>query len=245
MHIPGVRFIRDTLSDARDELVARRLFRKSPDDFVLHGVALHLGGWATESVRDAIYRGAYEQPEREVLLASLRHDDVVVELGCGTGYMTTIAARVASEVRSFDANPAMVEVAIETLGRNAADADIRVGALARSPARATTQFYVRDEFAISSLQPSAAAHAIEVPTCSFMSECSGATYLLVDIEGAEVTLLGGELPGIRAVCVECHPKVVAAESITRMLTCMFGQGFVLDLTLSRGQVLFLSREFKS
>ena len=62
-----------------------------------------------------------------------------------------------------------------------------------------------------------------------------------DIEGAEVNLLAGELPGVRAICVECHPEVVRPTDLTQMLAALFDQGFALDLGISQGQVLYLER----
>lgn len=83
--------------------------------------------------------------------------------------------------------------------------------------------------------------SVEIPVLDFAEACEGASYLIVDIEGGEVDLLAGELPGVRAICVECHPRVVTPQAITAMLASLFQQGFALDLALSQGPVLYLQR----
>jgi 2-polyprenyl-3-methyl-5-hydroxy-6-metoxy-1,4-benzoquinol methylase len=84
------------------------LLVRQPDTLNQHGVKLALGSWATPSIRRLIYQGWYEENERAILELTLRSDDTVLELGCGAGYITTVAAGRAREVRAFDANPEMV-----------------------------------------------------------------------------------------------------------------------------------------
>jgi FkbM family methyltransferase len=226
----------------RDHLALRRRYKRRPDALDLHGVALQLGAWTPDEIRNQIYEGRYESPEREVVTKTLRQDDIVLEIGSGLGYLTTVASGIAREVRSFDANPAIVEVARNTVARNGLRATVTNAILERSPSRSTAPFHIHKYFPESSLVPSEhTVKTVAVPVLDFDVECGRCTYLLVDIEGAEVDLLRAELPGVRAICVECHPQAVSARQITDMLLSLFGQGFTIDVSVSNGQVLYLSR----
>lgn len=215
--------------------------RNPPAEYTLNGVVLEVGPWVTDPIRNDIYRDYYEAPEHRVVSATLRADDVVLEIGSGMGYITTLAAGIAREVRSFDANPEIARVAAATVARNGRDAEVRNGVLARSPTAPSVTFYVGKHFTDASLSPKDGARPIEVPLLDFAHESDGCTYLIADIEGAEVELLSGDLPGIRAICVECHPAVASPQAITGMLRSLFDQGFALDLATSQGQVLYLAR----
>jgi FkbM family methyltransferase len=216
--------------------------RRPPTSATLNGIEIEFGPWATPEVRWVIHAGLYESPERDVVLASLRPDDVVLELGSGSGYLTTIAAGIAREVRSFDANPELVPFARATVARNRRTATIENAVLTRSPAAETVPFYLNAEFWTSSLLPFDGAREIEVPVLDFDTVRQGCSYLITDIEGGELELLSGDLSGIRAVCVECHPAVLSPQQMTDMLSSMFAQGFTLDLGISQGQVLYLARD---
>ena len=235
----------DVRQVAKEALLARRkealLTRRPPRRFTLDGVVLELGPEAMGLVSKAIFMRTYEQSERAIVAATLHPDDVVLELGAGMGFITTVAARIAREVRSYEANPDMARTAGATLTRNGSRASVTNGALMRSPRVATVPFHIHENFTESSLLPLQGRPTVDIPVFDFMQACEGATYLIVDIEGGEVDLLTGELPGIRAVCVECHPAVVSRQAITGMLASLFEQGFALDLAHSQGQVLYLER----
>lgn len=209
--------------------------------FTLGGVELELGPWATALIRAQIYEGRYEVPERTIIERTLRAEDVVLEIGAGMGYISTLAAGIARELRTFDANPELARVAAATVQRNGRRAEVQNAVLLRSPSSETIPFYLSEHFPNSSLSPIYGAPTVDVPVVDFSQACAGCTYLIVDIEGAEVDLLRGELPGIRSICVECHPKSVTPAQLTRMLTALFEQGFALDLDISQGQVLYLER----
>jgi predicted RNA methylase len=102
---------------------------------------------------------------------TLRADDIVLEVGSGVGYITTIAARIAREVRAYEANPMLVDVGRATVARSGCRAAIEAGVLARSPTATTTDFYLADEFWVSSLIASTGARRIRVPVHDFADAC--------------------------------------------------------------------------
>jgi FkbM family methyltransferase len=148
-------------------------------------------------------------------------------------------------VRCYDADPKMVAAARRTIERNAARATVTNAVLTNEPAAPpTTGFYVRPDFWLSSLAPHPEATRIDVPLLDLATEITAhdASYLIVDIEGAETDLLRTPLPAsVRKICVECHPAVSGREDVRALLSSLLDQGFALDLELSRPPVLFLDR----
>jgi FkbM family methyltransferase len=218
------------------------LGRRPPARYTLDGVVLEFDRRVSPPLRREVYVSrTYEHAERQVVQRTLRADDVVLELGAGIGFITTIAARIARELRAYEADPTMARAAAATLVRNGVRATVTHGVLMRSPSSGTASFYLAEHFTSSRLLPTEGTPTVEVPVLDFLEACEGASYLIADIEGGEVELLTGELPGIRAICVECHPALVSAEAITAMLGSLFEQGFTLDLAVSQEQVLYLER----
>jgi FkbM family methyltransferase len=227
---------------ARDE----RLHALAPDAFVLRDVMLDLSeGWVTPRIRAAVYDGYYEAPEVQIIEETMRPGDRVLDIGCGIGFVATLASRiVGGHVRCYDANPAMTAAARGTLERNGADATLINAVLQQRPASETAAFYVREEFSTSSLAPDSDATEISVPVLDIGREITehAATYLVVDIEGGETDLLLGEISGsVRKICVECHPQVTPPRSVTAMLTSLLSQDFSLSLEHSRPPVLYFER----
>jgi 2-polyprenyl-3-methyl-5-hydroxy-6-metoxy-1,4-benzoquinol methylase len=93
--------------------------------------------WHTAIARDFAdrYRHSPAFREREAVWRDLiaRHGKAcgsVLDAGCGSGVMTVLAAQRAGSVLAFDASPAMLAVAAETLAQNAAtNVDLQGGLL--------------------------------------------------------------------------------------------------------------------
>jgi FkbM family methyltransferase len=231
------------LSIVRSGVPVWRLHRAAPDDFKLRGVRLDLAAtWVTPGLRAGIYDGNYEAFEAEIIDATMTSDDRVLEIGCGIGFIASLAARVVGDaVRCYDANPAIAAAARETIGRNGGTATVVTGVLQHNPEADATSFYVTENFTTSSLVPIPGATAVTVPVLDAATEIAvhRTSYLIVDIEGAETELLREPLPAcVRKVCVECHPSVSRPEA---MLGSLFDQGFTLSFEHSRPPVLYLSR----
>jgi FkbM family methyltransferase len=224
--------------------VQYRLWRR-PTHVVVHGVRLTVDHEWGPPVLDRIYRKDYERSEARILQATLRPDDKYFEVGTGIGVITSVACKIVGEERvsAFEANPALVGVAARTATANGYSPEI-INAVLGADTQ-THRFYVRDVFLLSSLTPNNGGREVMVPGRSFLAELerTGATYLMLDIEGAEVDLLGGQLPSrVRGICVEMHPDVVGRERIQHLLEHLMAQGFMLDTDVSGNGVLFLARD---
>lgn len=233
------RLIRDDVRLVATEVaIARRLTQAN---VILNGVIIPLGPWITAPILQTLRDGSYEAPERAVVQATLRPDDIVVELGAGAGYLTTIIAGIASEVRAFDANPQMAAVAQATVNANSRNATVANGVVSRENLGPTVPFYLSDQFVGSSLTPTPGAEVIDVPVIPLTNALERCTYLVADIEGAEIELLSGDLLGVERICVECHPQVVGLAALVEMVRALEAQGFAVSREISQGQVLYLER----
>lgn len=213
----------------------------------LYGVLLEFDDrWASPAIRHAIDAGWYEQEERRVLEATLRPDDRYLELGAGSGYITARACQLIGDARvvAYEANPELAAVAAETAEHNGFHPAIFNAILGMEDGE--TDLFVASDFWDSTTVDNGAGHKIRVAVRSFDRELARtqSTYLMVDIEGGEVDLLGAmPLPDhVRAVCVELHPDRVGATPIQRLLVKLINEGFHLDLERSLEWVAFLARE---
>jgi FkbM family methyltransferase len=217
--------------------------REAWGDVDLRGVTLRLDAkWATPALREAVFAGNYEAFEAEIVQATMGPEDRVVEVGCGIGFIGTLASRIVGDaVHCYDANPDIAAIARETFDRNRVGATVTTAVLQHKPAAPTVQFHITENFCTSSLVPTPGSRPVSVPLLDVGAAITAhaATYLIVDIEGAETDLLLPPLPGsVRKLCVECHPAVVRPEP---MLASLLAQGFALSFEHSRPPVLYLER----
>mgnify|MGYP000639136384 FL=1 len=85
------------------------------------------------SLRRAIYLDPYEAHERKVVLNKLTKDDVVLELGAGIGFISTLCAKQIGSERVFavEANAVMAETIKETYRLNSVSPDLTCGLLGK------------------------------------------------------------------------------------------------------------------
>jgi FkbM family methyltransferase len=246
MPISALDACRISLGHTRELLRVVRRHWSNPTDVMLYGVHLRLDSeWATTPVRGEIYDGTYECDEAAIVSDTVERDDCVIELGCGSGFISALAARrTANPVSCYDADPAMVRVARETLRLNKAQGTVVNAVMQREPAVTETSFYVHRDFWSSSLVAVHPGREITVPVLDLVAVIDehAASYLILDIEGGETELLLDPLPeSVRKVCVECHPTVSETREITAMLQSLLSQGFGLNLERSHPPVLFFAR----
>jgi len=216
---------------------------------IIDGVEVMLGDWASSAVRDALQSRSYERAERNVLATTLSQDDTYLELGCGIGLLATqAAARVGDgRVVAIEADPVIATVARETASRNGHRIDVRNAVLVKDPSEPVVDFYVRPDFRVSSLSPlpPEGSRRIQVHTVDAIPTIAGveATYLMVDIEGAETDLLRLPLPNcVKTVCVDLHAEATGIDAQSEMMAALFAQGFDLDIGNSDLPALLFRRK---
>lgn len=235
---------REILGHARWLRSIRHAKKRCPDIVSSHDVALSLGSWATPDIRAAIYESRYESREVEILAATLDPGDRYLEVGVGVGVVTVTAARVvgSDKVVGYDADPRIVNVARDTAKRNGVAPQLINAAL--MPTAGTVKFHQHQDFWRSRIESAAATSTIDVPALARDPEIEDhrASYLMLDIEGAEIGFLEAPLPGcVVKLCVECHPAVTGKSPISAMIAVLLGQGFDLDVEHTRVPVLYFSR----
>jgi FkbM family methyltransferase len=209
--------------------VLRRLLEK-PQVVVLNGVRLLVEEGTSEEIRRLIYRERYERGEARCLLACLEAQDVVLEVGAGRGYLTTLAAqRVGSErVFAYEANPALLPLIEATFAANGVRPQLTHAVLGDGAGAVT--FFVEDHYLSSSRQQrSAGARAVEVPQLDAATELARVrpTVVIMDIEGGEASLVPlFDWRSVEKLVLEIHPALLGPAGTRAVLDHLTGQGFV-------------------
>ena len=231
-------------SDLGQQVAVRYRTRARPDHVTVHGVELEVDRSWPERLLTGLYLGNYEGPEAHILRSTLRPDDRYFEVGASIGVIMTIACRIVGDKRvtAVEANPSLLPVAQATAARNGFRPTLINAILGDSDEE--IPFHVLPEFWESSLIHQPGSHEVSVPGRVFATELARheTTYLMLDIEGAEMELLNGPLPcSVRAVAMEVHPDLVGPKAVQGLLRRLMDQGFVIDTKLSGPQVVYFSR----
>ncbi|SLN34759.1 hypothetical protein TRL7639_01604 [Falsiruegeria litorea R37] len=194
-------------------------------------------------VRMSLRTGSYEQKEADAALRLIRKGDVVLELGAGIGFMSTLISTQtrAREVHSFEANPGLLDYIHEVHRLNRAKkAHLHHAVLGDKDG--TTTFYCREDILSSSLDPEdggADATPAQVPmrdANKVIAEIKP-TVLVCDIEGAEADLLPKlDLSGLRALLIELHPQWIGSAGIKSIFQLLHDQGLVYFPKMSFSKV---------
>ena len=195
-------------------------------------------------VRRLLRRNAYEAKETEAALRVVREGDVVIELGGGIGYMSTLVTtkRQVKSVHVFEANPNLIPY-IEAVHAANGVTNAHVINAVLGPRKGRTDFYLRDPLLGSSmhrLEKEIDLQSVKVDVLNARSTFKeiGANVLICDIEGAEVDLLPSlDLSGLRAAIVETHPQWIGPEGIKTVFRAFMDAGLAYYHRGSRGKVL--------
>ncbi|MEX5597016.1 FkbM family methyltransferase [Pseudophaeobacter sp. C1-32P7] len=195
-------------------------------------------------VRKLLRTGAYEAKEAVAAKKLIRAGDVVMELGGGIGFMSTLVATQtpAQSVHSFEANPQLLPYIHRVHALNGVQ-NAKVTHAVLSDSDGTAPFYVRPNFLASSLTPMAEdgpdVQQVEVPMRDMnrvMAELKPSV-LICDIEGAEAELLPKmDLSSLRAVLIETHPQWIGKAGIRKVFQCLDAAGLVFFPRWSHGKV---------
>lgn len=192
-----------------------------------------------------IWPEKYEASERGALARDLTNADRVLELGAGIGAMALTAHHVAPQAAylAVEANPEVFAVLQTNIAANASGAEALCGLASLSDGDATLN--VPEDFWAASLHdldaPTRALKTAELDTRRLLTE-HAPTVLIMDIEGAETSLLGAlDLSGLRRLVIEFHPTLTGNRAVSACLKTLLDAGFDLDLTASSGDVLVFER----
>ena len=216
----------------------------------LHGVLLPVGADATAAHRRELFAERYERGEARCLLLRLAPDDVVLEIGAGLGFLSTLCAlRVGSQrVTAVEANPALLATIRATWAANGVAPTLVHGVLARAPGEA--ELFVAREFASSSvLGEPARGHAAErvavrVPQLAVAEVFArvAPTCVVMDIEGGEADLLPAiDWRGVRKLVLELHPHRIGEARARELVALLEAQGFREERGISSTRKKYFER----
>jgi FkbM family methyltransferase len=194
-------------------------------------------------VRTLLRQDAYEAKEATAVQKLIKAQDVVMELGAGIGFMSTLVATKtpAKSVHSFEANPQLMPYIAQVHALNKVK-NAHVTNAVLDDKDGSAPFYIRKNFLASSLDPmedSDDCTKVEVPTrdVNAVIKALQPTVLICDIEGAEVDLIPKmDLSSLRAVVIETHPQWIGKDGIQKIFRCMDAAGLVFFPRWSHGKV---------
>lgn len=222
----------------------RKLLR--PETIEIDSVQVFIGSVARTSYARSLYRGSHETEEREVIRRHLKPGDRVLEFGSGIGLVTVTCCKIAGSenVVTFEANPSMEPLLRRTFELNNVKPNLNMKMVGSHAG--TAQFFASDRFVVSSsIHRGGNATAISVDQVSFHETVSDVrpTFIVMDIEGAETNLFDDQvdLSSVSKLCIEVHPQMAGDAKTSHMIESILAHGFCLQLSESKGDVLFFQR----
>lgn len=197
-------------------------------------VPMHRTGMNPEVVM-AIARKIYEQPEIRGVRLAVVPGDRILEVGCGLGIVTALAARATSQtgrVLAFEANPEMIPATRDFLADHGiANVELRHAVLVpQAEPGETRDFHLAKSFASSSLMgvdQRRARGVISVPTQPLGDVIAEfrPDVLICDIEGGEAELIPAlDASGLRAVVIELHPDRLGQDELDAIHSALAAHG---------------------
>ncbi|WP_185968526.1 FkbM family methyltransferase [Paracoccus sp. M683] len=185
-------------------------------------------------LRERLQSGQFEVSERALLTRFIRPGDRLLDLGAGSGLVSLTAARILGPqaVTAVEANPQMHQALRRNFRLNGADGIrlIKGAVVGADHPGDTATMHINPGFWSGSVHPNPRLRSqpTEVPVRRLrqLLRGSGATAIIMDIEGAEREVLRDPLPPhLRLVVVELHPVVYGPEGMDEITRLMLDQGF--------------------
>jgi FkbM family methyltransferase len=184
------------------------------------------------SVRNALFKGVYEEHECDIVERIVKRGDRILEIGAGIGLVSLLSTRLAGEgqVLSCEANPALEPLIRANYALNGWKPNLRMGAVAASAG--TVTFHQNDNLLSSSrIDRKLAGKAISVEANSIneLLAAHHAKIVIMDVEGSETELLAtADLSKVESIIVEMHPHIVGEDEIGKLLAKLKSEGFSIN-----------------
>lgn len=204
----------------------------------------------SEKMIENIKSGKYEIAEAREINRIVQPGEVVVEIGAGIGFVSTLIAKHANTVRvvSYEANPKLIGHIIKTLENNTDKTrknwEIRNAILKNGSEEESVDFYVHNDFWASSLLPikdAASIEQVKVENFNQMLRDVKPTMIVCDIEGGELDLFkNADLSGVKKVYMEIHQARLGRRKIRDLFEIFHARDFHYDQHHSHGSVVLFS-----
>ena len=212
----------------------------------LNGLTLEIGEAPPRQLLKAFVNGNYEKSEVTLLKTFLDHDEIVLEVGAGIGYMGLVATRLNKYKRyvAYEANPHLIKVIKNNMTHNNAFFEIHQGVLLNENRK--IPFFITDAFWASSLlQPMHQEYKeviVEGLKKNGIMQQIQPTMLIVDIEGGEADFFNGlDLSSVTKIILEIHPQVLEDQILNRIYGTLLKEGFLLNFKVSYKNVIYWYR----
>ena len=192
--------------------------------------------------------GRFEAEEARELPNIIKDGDVVLELGAGIGFISTLLDRDdrVRKVIAVEANPGLLPYMEHLHARNSVTKVHRKHAVLTNEDATSATFYLRRDFWMGSLAegPNPYQRTIEVPTESLdaVIRDNGVTLIVCDVEGAECHLFEDvDLTGVDRVYLELHDHVTGLSGVKSLMDAMSHHGFTIDPRHSINSIVLFRR----
>ncbi len=201
-------------------------------------------------IRGALRQESYERKEADAALRNVRAGDVVMELGAGIGFMSTLVATQCkvAHVHAFEANPHLLPYIRNLHAANGVE-NVTLHNAILGQGSGSVDFFVRQNLLASSMSPIEdstvlTTEHVEVRDARTAMAEIAPNVLICDIEGAEVDVIPMfDLATLRAAIVELHPQWIGPEGVNTVFQAFMDAGMAYYARGSLGKVVVFRRDW--
>lgn len=192
-------------------------------------------------VQSLLFRGTYEDSERDLIKSILGPKNRVLEIGCGIGFISILARKICTHghVRSYEANPKMEALIRKNYALNNLEPDLIMKAVTVDGS--DVEFFVDDGIISSSTIDRGRDHTKTIVNSDALDTVLNdfkPDTLIMDVEGAEIGLLGqSSLSGVKNIVVEMHPHIVGSEKIQNLIDNLEKKNFFVKKRQGKAYLL--------
>lgn len=200
----------------------------------------------TPPIAHAIKSGYFEAEEAAQIPHIVKADDVVLDIGAGIGFISTLISRHAKRVISVEANPDLMPFMAKLHRLNEVENAKRLNVVLSNDSGTHATFYQRTDFWMGSLAagPNPYISTINVPTMGFSSLLAqeAVSLIVCDIEGAESFLFNNaDLGRVDRIYLELHDHITGLKGVASVFETMGRHGFSYDPRHSSGAIVLFQR----
>ena len=200
----------------------------------------------TPAIKHAIESGYFEAEEAAQLPHIVKPEDIVLDIGAGIGFISTLIARRAERVISVEANPDLLPFMAALHALNSVKNVSRINAVLGDVEAGLATFYQRNDFWMGSLSkgPNPYKSTVKVPymALSALLKKEQVSLIVCDIEGAEAFLFNrADLADVDRVYLELHDHITGLKGVADVFAALAAQGLAYDPRYSSGAIVLFRR----
>ncbi len=205
-------------------------------------------GLISKKIFGNIVRGDYEIDENKILQETFTSDDVLLELGTGTGFNAIYCAKINNgKVLTYEGNPNMIPLIRKNMNKNNADFILKNEiVISKNLQNKSVSFNIVEDFWSSTSKTINAniIKKVEVPTTDINVIISDhkPTYLVMDIEGGEEDLFDHcdwlDNSTIRKIMIELHADIIGENKCFMVMNNIVQKGFKMYFDGSPKNVVY-------